>query len=686
MASSVRRAARPFTSRRVGVPEWAREEGRHLLEVLALAGFALVQPVLDPLGRSPETFVARQVGSHGIVVFGLAVALGPPLLLWLLAAAFRAAGPGPRTVAQGTVVGCLTTVATLQFLVHTTEWPLRFVVVPAAGASLLGVVARSRLGWFRAWLRYASPAPIVFAALFLFVSPVSALVIRGSSGAGASGDAAPTSVVLVVFDEFSLTSMLDGSGAVDRELFPNLAAFADGATWYRNTTTASALTAESVPSILDGKLPREGDSRAAIAGADSLFTLLRDSHVVNAHEWVTSLCPPDVCASATRSPAAKSDFARLAFDVWWGATWPRGVSETGDLTAESLLASRSREEIVEDFFGSIAVHARPSLDVVHVALPHAEWTLLPSGQEYTAPDLADSLVVARFPSQERADANRLRYLLQAQYTDALVGRLVARLEEMGRYDDSLVVITADHGVVFEPQHSQRELSEDTQADVGWVPLLVKAPRQDAGVVDDGNVLLVDVLPTIASELGVTIRWAIDGVPAGTRPGDEKPVVDNFLTRLPGVEGGYAHLEPSVFAEVLAAGPSGTGTGPLRVWRSGRLGNLVGRPVSELPSGPPADVEITLDVPRSFADFDPSAAELELYVGGRVTPAGSFDIALVVDGVVAGWSETWVASDRPDEFGAVLAAPLLGDGRHEVDAYLVETTGADTVLRPVAVSP
>lgn len=685
MASSIRRAAREVTSRRAGVPEWVREEGRYLLEVLALTGFALAQPVLDPLGRSPETFVARQVGSRGIVVFGLAVALVPPLLVWLVAAAFRVAGPGPRTVAQGALVGCLTAVATLQLLVHTTEWPLRFVVVPAAGAGLLAGLARSRLGWFRAWLRYASPAPIVFAALFLFVSPVSALVTGGSAGAGASGGAAPTSVVLVVFDEFSLTSMLDGSGAIDRELLPNVAAFADGATWYRNATTASALTGESVPSILNGKLPSEGDSTAGFAGADNLFVLLRDSHVVNAHEWVTSLCPPDLCDGARRSPAAKSDLARLAFDVWWGATWPRGASETGDLTAESLLAGRSRSERFEDFLDSIAVHARPSLDVVHVALPHAEWTLLPSGQEYTAPDLADSLVVARFPSQERADANRLRYLLQAQYADALVGRLVARLEETGRYDDSLVVITADHGVTFEAQHFHRELSEGTQADVGWVPLLVKAPQQGAGVVHDGNVVLVDVLPMIAEELGVTIPWAIDGVPAGTRAGDEKPVVDNLLTRLPGVEGGVTHLEPSAFAEVLAAGPSGTGTGPLRVWRSGRLGDLVGRPVSELPSGPPADVEIALDVPRSFADFDPSAAELELYVGGRVTPAGSFDVALVVDGVVAGWSETWVASDRPDEFGAVLAAPLLGEGRHEVDAYLVETTGDDTVLRPVAVT-
>lgn len=672
---------------------WIREEGGYLLEILALVGFAVVQPVLDPVGRSPETFVAYHANSGALVLFAAALALLPPLAVWLLLLATRVLGERVRRSAQAVVVGALAAVVALQAFVHVTSWRRRAVL--ALAAMVCGVAAgaaRSRLGWFRSWLRYASPAPIVFAALFLFVSPASSLVYPDQPDVG-TGAATSSSVVVVVFDEFALTTLLDGSGGIDQELFPNLAALADRSTWYRNATTVSPFTLEAVPSVFTGMIPpvleRPGLTSESLPGhtyADhprTLFTLLGRSHVVNDHEWVTDLCPPDVCARRGRALAMARDLTRLALDVWWDATWSAGTSAGNDLTAEALLAGESRRARVEAFLDSLARHDRPSLDVLHVPLPHAEWDLLPSGQEYLGPGLRDGLADFKWATQDRADAYRMRYLLQAQYADALVGRLVERLEELGRFDESLVVITADHGVAFEEGRGHRDLDDGDEADLGWVPLLVKSPHQGAGVVDDGNVLLVDVLPTIARELDVTIPWTVDGVPAGTRTDDEKPVVANYLTSLSGVDDGVGRLDPSVFDDVLASGPSGMGTGPLRAWRSGRFGDLVGRRVAELPSGPPADVEITLDVPAGFADFDPSAAALELFVAGRIAPAGSADVVLAVDGVVAGWSETWESLGRPDEFGVVVAVPLLDAGRNEVDVYLVEKAGDRAVLRPVA---
>ena len=51
--------------------------------------------------------------------------------------------------------------------------------------------------------------------------------------AAAGGD--DPSVVLIVLDELPTQSLLDATGGIDSARFPNLAAFADDATWYRHT-------------------------------------------------------------------------------------------------------------------------------------------------------------------------------------------------------------------------------------------------------------------------------------------------------------------------------------------------------------------------------------------------------------------------------------------------------------------
>ncbi len=60
---------------------------------------------------------------------------------------------------------------------------------------------------------------------------------------------------MVVFDEFSIESLLDGSGRVDASLYPELRELAGDATWYRNETTVAPYTEAAVPAILTGEFP-----------------------------------------------------------------------------------------------------------------------------------------------------------------------------------------------------------------------------------------------------------------------------------------------------------------------------------------------------------------------------------------------------------------------------------------------
>ena len=88
--------------------------------------------------------------------------------------------------------------------------------------------------------------------------------------------------------------------------------------------------------------------------------------------------------------------------------------------------------------------------------------------------------------------------------DTHLGRLFEHLEKRGRFDDTLIVFTADHGD-FLGDHwlGEKELFYDT---VQKVPFIVHDPRREAdatrGTVEQRFVEGVDVVPTILDTLGV----------------------------------------------------------------------------------------------------------------------------------------------------------------------------------------
>ena len=84
----------------------------------------------------------------------------------------------------------------------------------------------------------------------------------------------------------------------------------------------------------------------------------------------------------------------------------------------------------------------------HLLLPHGPYLYLPSGAQ-TRPRPRDLLpgmnTVPGFHDEFLTRHNEQRYLLQLGYADRLLGRLVRRLKQQGIYDDTLIVVTADHG-------------------------------------------------------------------------------------------------------------------------------------------------------------------------------------------------------------------------------------------------
>lgn len=86
--------------------------------------------------------------------------------------------------------------------------------------------------------------------------------------------------------------------------------------------------------------------------------------------------------------------------------------------------------------------------------------------------------------------------------DAFVGRVVAALEEAGRYDDAMIVVTSDHGEEL-GEHGYFGHGRSVYRANTHVPLIVKLPagRALTGVVDE-PVSLVDVAPWILDVAGL----------------------------------------------------------------------------------------------------------------------------------------------------------------------------------------
>lgn len=99
-------------------------------------------------------------------------------------------------------------------------------------------------------------------------------------------------------------------------------------------------------------------------------------------------------------------------------------------------------------------------------------------------------------------ATRTAYRWEVEFVDAALGRLLARLDRLGWLEDSLVVVTSDHGEGL-GDHDLVGHVHQLYDSLLAVPLILWSPGLvPAGEVDDRPSRLVDLLPTMAPLLGL----------------------------------------------------------------------------------------------------------------------------------------------------------------------------------------
>lgn len=465
--------------------------------------------------------------------------------------------------------------------------------------------------------------------------------------APSSARAPTTPVVMVVFDEMPVTSLLGRNGRIDAVRHPNFAALARSSTWYANATTTSDATRLAIPSILDGREPRP-DRRATYRGhRTNLFTLMhRNGYRLHVHEEATSLCPYRDC--------------RRRFGAHY-------------------FLARDRITRFRQFTRSIGSSGEKALYYQHALLPHAPWLFLPSTRRF---DRTVKGPISGLVSSERSVFDRTlvrqawqRHLIQVRAIDTLLGELLARMKRTDVWNSALLVVMADHGVSFRVGATDRRTIVPANArDIAPIPLFVKYPGQVRGRIDRSLMRTTDVLPTIARRIGLRLPRSVTGRPAASAAVRRRRSV-RIHSRAP--IGRIVLSRPALDAmrhTALRRRLRLFGSGNRSLFDFGPNSVLLRRPVASLRVTGGAGMRATLNGAADYQHVDTRDSYVPAHLTGRIRGhrrGRRRDVAVALNGVVRGVSRSvHVRRVAGELFSILVPENALAPGPNNVEVFAV----------------
>ena len=112
------------------------------------------------------------------------------------------------------------------------------------------------------------------------------------------------------------------------------------------------------------------------------------------------------------------------------------------------------------------------------------------------------------PTDDTIQTLRSVYLGLATEVDHHIGRVLSFLKESGQWEDTLVVLTADHGEMLGDHHAWGKHSVYDAA--YHTPLIIRAPGGKAGQDVDAPTESIDLTPTILDWVGQEVPNSMDG--------------------------------------------------------------------------------------------------------------------------------------------------------------------------------
>ena len=389
---------------------------------------------------------------------------------------------------------------------------LAIVTLALVGAVMfaLGVIGRFT------WRAFRIANPLLLIVLILAASGYAFRNWRSTTprpGDAPAGAAAPPSVLLISLDTLRADHL--GAYGCARGLSPRLDALAKEGVVFASATCPMPLTAPSHVAMLTGLMPhesgvpkngqplprdtasvprllaKEGYVTAAFVSGFPLFE--RSSHLAgHFHHYDDEFDADPPLSEGTRL----TPFGHIALRALRKKTkWQEPTERAGDATVERALA----------WYDTVDA-ARPTFVFCHLYDVHAEYIPHEPGQKRSRFWDVESSLERLAVLEDESERKLLQELYdgEVRFVDEQVGRLVARLRQLGRLDRTLVIVTSDHGESLGEHDFWYEHINPYHVET-HVPLILRLPGgANAGTRVEGPAQLTDLAATMRDLLDVSI--------------------------------------------------------------------------------------------------------------------------------------------------------------------------------------
>lgn len=257
------------------------------------------------------------------------------------------------------------------------------------------------------------------------------------------------------------------------------------------------------------------------------------------------------CKKGNSYPAANQLFSVVKEASKRGGTEETGSAWHGKQVLEYLQQRQARQDTDPFliYFGFSHPHdtrdGTPELLAKYGAVNHTDKENVPETNEkqpqlpanyleahpfhHGHPELRDEVAVSGV--WEQRDSNTIRNELGREFAcseniDTQIGKVLDKLSEMGELANTYVIYTSDHGIAIGRHGLQgkQNLYQHT-----WrVPYIVKGPGIEAGTRAEGNIYLLDTLPTLCDLAGIAMPESIEGTSFKPVLTGEKQIVRDVL--------------------------------------------------------------------------------------------------------------------------------------------------------------
>ena len=341
-----------------------------------------------------------------------------------------------------------------------------------------------------------------------------------------------------------------------------------------------------------------------------------------------------------------------------------------------------RANRIERFMGAIKRTDNPVFFYLHTLLPHGVYEYLPSGRYYGP--------VSRLPHGMReggwsrdwweAAQGYQRHLLQVAFVDTLLGQIIDKLKAQDLFERALIIVTSDQGESFKENTAPRAVKKSNYQDILPIPLFIKLPKQNEGVVSDRNVESIDILPTIIDVLEVEVDLDLDGCSGFSEARGErqdKRVISNDRREYvfeSHITGKYRTVERMI--SLFGEGDR------YQLYTIGPNSDLLGKPVIEFKDIRRADMEIKLNNEYLFRNVDINGKFLPAHIEGAIQ--GDFtelpaELAIAINGNIRAVSRTYGNEQRSRDFSAMINEEFFQNGANKIEIFMVQNEGDETIL-------